>query len=619
MKWCAVSSPGFPRYSLANVLLVSILIFSLFYVSPVKVYSHSDNTTDNVTTATPPSSDNTTLTIPPSDNVTPPPLVPPSDNVTPPIPPSSDNVTSTKLPASDNVTPGLPLRRFSSDNITARKLLEKHKVFPEDRITQIVTANVSPDQAAEIISGSGKITLKVPATAVEEPVEIELAEYVPIGSSGMRMLHQFELTAANATGYEVSKFNRNLEISIRHGEEELKGLNVDSLRLYYLDEETRQWLPVESSRYDKETKVLAAEVSHFTNYGEQADPLVVGPGRVMAAQVDLHSGTVNFNYPFELPPGPGGFQPKLELVYNSGSVDEMKNKRDVGAWVGTGWSLHLGRITKDLSTSKYLLDLNGASYELMQDGTSSSWYTSPDQHSKVTRSGDTWELRDRDGFYYRFGGTSDSVQYLPSGDGGNYRWDLSQFKDTDGNTANVSYTRSIQGASPNDWVRSAYPEYLTYGNIEVHFISSANRADNPASGAGVAAPKVMEDRRLDSIEIKVNSTLVRKYEFTYNTRSSYLSSDYGGIYYAGKHVLTSVTQVGADGTSKLPPMTFSYQDLQTYRHTNEGETTSETRGTRLRSRGRILYRLAAAMVVSSALRTPNFRTITPMAYGRERR
>lgn len=590
-------------YPLINFFVAFVIIFTASYNRPVKAYSQADGAVPVrqfvfITDETLPpltqdspifrnmfSNGNVVPSTPSNDNAS-----SSTDNPAPVI--HSDNTggdgASGTQSLSDNEAPLFPLgdntTAPSGDNTTTPsrvsqgvsnepRLLEKHKVFPVDRIIQVLTADVGPDRDAEITSGSGKIKLKMPAAAVNEPVEVELAEYTPIDSSGMRMLNLFELTAANAGGYEVSKFKRNLEISIQHNTDDLKGLNVDSLRLYYLDEETRQWLPVENSHYDKETRVLTAQVSHFTNYGEQADPLVTGPGRVMAAQVDLHSGAVNFNYPFELPPGPGDFQPKVELAYNSSSVDEMKNKRDVGSWVGIGWSLQLGKITKDLPTSKYYLDLNGASYELIQDGTSSNWYTNPDGHFKITRSGDTWELLDQEGYYYKLGANSDAIQYLPSGEGGNYRWDLSQFRDIDGHTDNVTYVQNIQGTLPNQWVRSAYPEYLRYGynnSIEVRFISSDNRTDNPA-GSTVAAPKIMEDRRLDAIDIKVNGTRIRKYEFTYQTRDDYYSSDYGGIYYAGKHVLTSVTQIGANGTSKLPPVTFSYRDLPTYRHTTEGD------------------------------------------------
>ena len=257
-----------------------------------------------------------------------------------------------------------------------------------------------------------------------------------------------------------------------------------------------------------------------------ANPLVNGPGRVLASQIDLHSGAATFSYPLELPPGPEGFQPQLELTYNSASVDEMKNKRDVGSWVGTGWELHLGRISLDLLNKIYYLDFNGLSYKLVTaDGV--NFRTNPDQNYMITRSGNTWEMRDRGGNYYRFGGDANhnSEQFLTNST--YYRWDLSLMRDPNGNEATVSYVQDTLGTYPNNWVRSAYPEYLRYSNtrVEVHFVTGGAvnrgadgylRLDNPLSYGSNPAPKVMENRELDYIEIRVGGSLVRKYDFSYS-------------------------------------------------------------------------------------------------------
>ena len=202
----------------------------------------------------------------------------------------------------------------------------------------------------------------------------------------------------------------------------------------------------------------------------------------------MHSGASTFNYPFELPTGPSGFQPKLELIYNSGSVDEMKNKRAVGSWVGIAWTLSLGSISFDPVTWAYTIDLNGVSYALVQDG--SVYRTNPDEYLNITRNGNTWEVWDKDGNYYRFGGTTDSQQYLPNSI--YYRWDLSLQKDTNNNQAMISYVRDITGTSPNTWVRSAYPDDIMYGNFQVHFCSSLGRQDNPQATTYNPAPEVIE-------------------------------------------------------------------------------------------------------------------------------
>jgi len=104
----------------------------------------------------------------------------------------------------------------------------------------------------------------------------------------------------------------------------------------------------------------------------------------------------------------------------------MKSRRDVGSWVGTGWTLHVGRISRDLASGKYYLEFNSGSYELVTSD-SVSYKTSQDEGFKITRSdayGNTWEMWDKDGMNYKFGaGGTNSRQYLNSGSL-SYRWDL---------------------------------------------------------------------------------------------------------------------------------------------------------------------------------------------------
>jgi len=240
---------------------------------------------------------------------------------------------------------------------------EENKEEPENesekKNPERSSISIKSSANSELKSASEKIKLEIPKGAIDSTADVELLEYSDLQPGFVSL---FELNAEETESKkEIKEFNKELKIEIQHGENDLKGLDPDTLRLYYLDEAEMQWIPVEGSNYDKESGVLTANLSHFTYFGEQANPLQNGPGRVLASQVDLHSGSAVFSYPFELPPGPGGFQPVLSLSYNSGSVNEMKNKRDVGSWVGIGWSLNPGRISYDSTGSKYYLELSGVS------------------------------------------------------------------------------------------------------------------------------------------------------------------------------------------------------------------------------------------------------------------
>jgi RHS repeat-associated protein len=505
-------------------------------------------------------------------------------NETQSSPLAAGNVTQNSPLAAANETEDEELKLpLSSDNET--------QVLPIASDPKKVIVSVSPDKETEINSLSGKVKLKIPKGAVSELANIAMEELGMRGSTGMKILNLIDLNAnLKASGKKLNKFNKGLEITIKHTNHDLAGINVDSLRLFYLDEKSRQWISVETSRFDKKTMVLTATIDHFSEYGEQADPLISGPGRVMASEVNLHSGAATYSYPFELPPGPGGFQPKLTLNYNSGSVDEMKNKRSTASWVGMGWSLDLGKISYDSAKEIYYLDLNGASYQLATSD-NVNYRTNPDQYFKITRNGNTWVVLDKDGYYYRFGGTTNSQQYVPDTQDPPvaqcYRWDLSLMKDTNGNQATVTYIQDNRGTTPYNWIRSAYPSSISYGNITVEFTSNYDqndpidgylRNDNPKtydSGSGPPytnpAPAIMENRRLTSIQVKRSSTLIRKYSFSYQTTAASYSTDYQGIYYSGTMILQSVTQKGADGTSALPSLTFSYSNLSTYRHATTGD------------------------------------------------
>jgi RHS repeat-associated protein len=63
------------------------------------------------------------------------------------------------------------------------------------------------------------------------------------------------------------------------------------------------------------------------------------------AGVGLSSGALTFNEPIEVPAGPGGLEPPLNLSYSSENVDEQHSWQGAAGWVGEGWNLSLGAVT----------------------------------------------------------------------------------------------------------------------------------------------------------------------------------------------------------------------------------------------------------------------------------
>lgn len=450
------------------------------------------------------------------------------------------------------------------------------------RVGQSATnrANAAADNL--LISPDSKIKLTIPKGALAKDADIEMTQYVPSRVSGIQVISQFSLQATDVeTLASIKQFGKELQINIIHTDSDLKGIDTRSLHLYYFNDTQNTWVPVQSS-YEPKTKTLTATVNHFTTFGEMANPLKSGPGMITAFQNDLQTGAATGAYPIEVPPGPGGFQPKISLQYNSGAVDEMKNKRDVGSWIGIGWSLSLGSISYDEVNNRYSLELNGTSYTLVGSTDNTSYYTLPESFLKVMRSGNQWNVWDKGGNYYRFGGTSDSQQYHDSNI--YYRWDLSRMQGVASNLTfiDIAYIQDTWYGT----IRSAYPSVLKYtdgsGNdtVKISFNSSYDytgadgnmRFDTPNGTAQNPAPPIVENKKLDSIEVRVLVSgtwqLIRKYYFTYAYSNSYYSADYGGIYYSGNYTLSSITQKDSTDNLSLPATTFAYEGKQTYLNDN---------------------------------------------------
>ena len=64
-----------------------------------------------------------------------------------------------------------------------------------------------------------------------------------------------------------------------------------------------------------------------------------------AFQNDLHTGSLSDSISIDVPNGPGGLTPPLNLAYSSESVSQSHGAQASAGWVGMGWSLDPGEIS----------------------------------------------------------------------------------------------------------------------------------------------------------------------------------------------------------------------------------------------------------------------------------
>ncbi|EMJ93443.1 SpvB/TcaC N-terminal domain-containing protein [Leptospira alstonii] len=172
-----------------------------------------------------------------------------------------------------------------------------------------------------------------------------------------------------------------------------------------------------------------------------------------------HYGTVNLTYPIHTPSGRAGVEPKLSLSYSSTGGD---------GWLGVGWSLSLGSITRTPEYGALWYDArdtftwNGQRLVKVAGGTTNENGTyRPEIASEdlvVLRlsnieSGGVWEVLDSTGTKTVFGESTSSRIFNPQVPNQTYSWYLTRTEDKNGNYLQVHYDNSEYSNTRNLYLK----------------------------------------------------------------------------------------------------------------------------------------------------------------------
>jgi RHS repeat-associated protein len=269
-----------------------------------------------------------------------------------------------------------------------------------------------------------------------------------------------------------------------------------------------------------------------------------GPGSVRGlsddAQPALFTGEVQYSVPIELPGAIRGFRPSLDLKYSG----ELGNGP-----LGIGWSIGIPQVRRSLRlgvpsyTASDEVELvgiaGGGRLVALPDG--SYRVEGKGNAVKVEQSGAgvlmSYVVHDAAGVVYRFGSTGTSRQ---AGSLGTQAWLLDTVTDLAGQQIFFRYTRVDKELylssilwGPNQIYR-ANLTYESRGDVVVSF----RRGYRVATG-----------QRLRRIDVTKAGAPLRSYQLAYD--QSFPVSR-----------LASVTQLGSDGTTALPTLSFSYGQPQ---------------------------------------------------------
>ncbi len=268
-------------------------------------------------------------------------------------------------------------------------------------------------------------------------------------------------------------------------------------------------------------------------------------------QSSLFSGSNNYSYIIELPPGTNGMTPQLSLSYNSFLA---KNK---SGWIGVGWEIPLNYVQTN-TDGAFSLFLNGAKHELVYLAAEGRYHTKIETYLKIEKKTavtdergeyEYWTVFDTNGNEYRFGANRDSENMLSTSDPAVtpyvWRWSLDRIRDRNGNCVYFTYAEN-PATNDRGAVYLSKIEYNTEKKRLVELI--LEDADRPDMAPIVdQGSEVQAARRLAEIRVSVNGQLAKKLAFQYALNTTSDAS-----------LLASITKYGSDGVTALPLERFEY-------------------------------------------------------------
>jgi len=290
---------------------------------------------------------------------------------------------------------------------------------------------------------------------------------------------------------------------------------------------------------------VAAVCENKSGVAPQVLSLPKGPGSIEGLgesfEPQLNTGTAAYRVKLAVSPGVNKQQPDLALVYNSGYGNSP---------LGIGWRLNVPWIQRQTdkglpaytdsdtfieSDAGELVPLGGGLFRPKIEG----------QFMRFQRAADGWQVWERNGTRLDFGTTPAARLGTPQGI---FAWQLERSTDTNGNETRYFYEQH-GGQVYLSEVRYGLMSPTVYKSVKLIYEDRADAFTDYRSRS-----RVLTARRLATVEMRAQGMLMRQYRFEYQAAAPF-------------SLLARVVQIGADGVSALPPMSFDYSgfDPTSYR------------------------------------------------------
>ncbi len=265
-------------------------------------------------------------------------------------------------------------------------------------------------------------------------------------------------------------------------------------------------------------------------------------------EVEPRTGSTNFSVPIEVPPGRMGIQPSLSLIYSSSIRNGL---------IGGGWTIELGNIHRSTkkgfpqynATDTFVLESGGGGQEDLVLDPATGYYRPKKEGAFVKIefiNNSYWVVTDKKGTKYFYGRSVDTQQVSGARV---FKWCLDKVEDIHTNYLSMEYEKQGIQIYPLNIHYTANAQYGMPWHAKVNLEWGARVGLGHRSW--MSGMDVLTRKKLTNIRVYVkdgiNQILQRRYELRYPSAPT-----------TQPDLVKEIVQYGADDTTSLPPIKFSY-------------------------------------------------------------
>lgn len=172
----------------------------------------------------------------------------------------------------------------------------------------------------------GRVKIDVPDNVDVAKLRVQMKEAKRLKKGEQALAFIIDITAQDKNNKDARKFPEPITVTLKIAD--LLGTLDQGIYVAYFDEVKQEWTSVDIVDRDPQAGTVTILTDHFTPFGGGLNPSisqVTSPAawamKFNDSNVSLFDGSMNWNYPLDIPAGPGGLRPYVSLSYNSRRVD----------------------------------------------------------------------------------------------------------------------------------------------------------------------------------------------------------------------------------------------------------------------------------------------------------